>query len=105
MNHLFERIAYLKGLSEGLNINNTTKEGKLITEIIGTLEEFADVIDNIAEEQDELTEYVESIDEDLMELEDDLDDDMYPESYDFDEEDAQDDCCEEDDGNGNELPF
>ncbi|MGV8148600.1 MAG: CD1247 N-terminal domain-containing protein [Alkaliphilus sp.] len=87
MNHLFEKIAYLRGLSEGLEIEKTTKEGKVINEIINALEEFADAIDNIAEEQVELAEYVESIDEGLTDLEEDLEDDMYPEGYEFDEDD------------------
>ena len=65
MKYLYEEVAYLKGLAEGLEISKETKEGKIIHKII-------DVLD---EEQCDLAEYVESIDEDLSDIEDDIYDD------------------------------
>jgi predicted RNA-binding Zn-ribbon protein involved in translation (DUF1610 family) len=72
MKYLYEEVAYLKGLSEGLEISKDTKEGKVIHKIVEVLESFADAIVELEEEQDDLAEYVESIDEDLSDVEDDL---------------------------------
>lgn len=72
MKYLYEEVAYLKGLAEGLEISTQSKEGKIIHKIIEVLEGFADAIVELDEEQVELTEYVESIDEDLSDVEDDL---------------------------------
>ncbi|MDU7966228.1 MAG: zinc ribbon domain-containing protein [Paeniclostridium sordellii] len=81
MKHLYEEVAYLKGLAEGLEISNDTKEGKIIHKIVDVLESFADAIVELEEEQIELIEYVESIDEDLSDVEDDI--------YEEDEEDDE----------------
>ena len=44
MKYLYEEVAYLKGLAEGLNISKETNEGKIIHKIIDVLESFADSI-------------------------------------------------------------
>ncbi len=68
MKYLYEEVAYLKGLAEGLEISKETKEGKIIHKIIDVLESFADSIVELDEEQCDLAEYVESIDEDLSDI-------------------------------------
>lgn len=87
MEYLYERVAYLKGLAEGLNIEDNTKEGKIILGIIGVLDEFADSINELNEYQEEIDDYVEAIDEDLSNVEDEIfDEDL--EDYDgFDDYD------------------
>ena len=75
MKYLYEEVAYLKGLAEGLEISTESKEGKIIHKIVEVLEVFADAIVDLDEEQSELSEYVESIDEDLADIEDDIYDD------------------------------
>lgn len=82
MKYLYEEVAYLKGLAEGLEISEETKEGKIINKIVDVLESFADAIVELEEEQIELIEYVESIDEDLSDVEDDI--------YEEDEDDEDD---------------
>ena len=82
MKHLYEEVAYLKGLAEGLEISNDNKEGKIIHKIVDVLESFADAIVELEEEQIELIDYVESIDEDLADIEDDI--------YEEDEDDEDD---------------
>jgi len=79
MSYMYERVAFLKGLAEGMEIDSSTKEGKLLLQIISVLEEFAGEVEEVYEELDdlseavlELDEYVEAIDEDLSELEDDV---------------------------------
>ena len=87
MKYLYEEVAYLKGLAEGLEISEETKEGKIINKIVDVLESFADAIVELEEEQIELIDYVESIDEDLSDIEDDI----YEEDEDEDDEDDEDD--------------
>ncbi len=72
MKYLYEEVAYLRGLAEGLEISKETKEGKIIHKIVDALENFADAIVDLEEEQLDLIEYVESIDEDLSDVEDDI---------------------------------
>lgn len=84
MKNLKEKISYLQGLAEGLRIEEGTKEGRVLSGIIDVLEDMADQIEDIEEAHIDLEEYVESIDEDLYELEgdvfgDDLDDEEYAE--------------------------
>ncbi len=49
MQFLYEKVAYLKGLAEGLEIDSRTKEGKLLIAIIDTLSEFADAVTFLTE--------------------------------------------------------
>ena len=75
---LAKKVAYLKGLMEGLKIDDSTNEGKILALMSDILEEMADTIEDIATEVDETVELVDVIDEDLGELEEDyygLDDD------------------------------
>ncbi|WP_066637605.1 CD1247 N-terminal domain-containing protein [Desulfolucanica intricata] len=72
MSELKTKVAYLQGLSEGIDLNLDTKEGRLLQGIIEVLEDFADTMDNIEDSQDQMEEYLETIDEDLYHLEDDF---------------------------------
>lgn len=72
MEYLYERVAYLRGLCEGLGISKETKEGKVLEEVVEILGEFADAIVELSDKQEELEEYTEMIDEDLSDLEDDF---------------------------------
>ena len=47
-----EKVAYLKGLAEGLNLDTESKEGKLIVAIIDVLDDMAE---KFAEIDDELS--------------------------------------------------
>lgn len=100
MEYLYERVAYLRGLCDGMDISSDSKEGRLLMEIINVLGEFSDAMVDLEEEQLELGEYVESIDEDLSDLEADFYDldeedwDYYDEDRYYDDEDRE--LCEED---------
>lgn len=71
MNDLKTRVAYLQGLSTGLELGES-KEGKLLQGIIDVLDEFADCVGDLTEGQEQLEDYLESIDEDLYQLEDEV---------------------------------
>ena len=53
-----EKVAYLKGLMEGLDIDTDKKEGKLFTAIIDALAEIADELDDLGADVDELNDYI-----------------------------------------------
>ena len=72
MSKLTDKVSYLKGLADGMKLNMDKDANKLIMEILGALGEFADEIQVMADAHDELNEYVESIDDDLADLEDTL---------------------------------
>ena len=72
MNHLYESVAYLKGLAEGLNIKESSKEGKLLLGILDTLEEVVSAMEEMQEEQDDLADYVEALDDDLADVEEEF---------------------------------
>lgn len=85
---LTEKVAYLKGLVEGLGIGDDTKEGKAIKAIVDILDDMALSISDVEDGIEMLSEQVEGIDEDLEELIDDIyeEDD---EDEDFDEFDGE----------------
>ena len=70
MSYLTEKMAYIKGLAEGLDIDATTKEGKLLLAIVDALSDTADEIYEIEDLQDEMQLQLDEVDEDLDALED-----------------------------------
>ena len=82
-----ERVAYLKGLAAGLEIDPSSKEGKLFYGMIEALDDIAFEVSDLQEVVSELGEQVDMIDEDLDGLEEIV--------YDEDEEDEDEE--EEDD--------
>lgn len=69
---LNERVSYLQGLIDGLSLEDDSKEGKAIRVIADILEEMAYVISDLVEAQKQLEEYIDSIDDDLADLEDEV---------------------------------
>jgi DNA-directed RNA polymerase subunit RPC12/RpoP len=87
MSRLTDRISYRQGLAEGMKLNPDKDSHKLILGILDVLGEVGESFQALAESHGELSDYVESIDEDLADLEADLYDDDDEELAD-DEEDA-----------------
>lgn len=65
-----KRVAYLKGLAEGLELDSETKEGKLISVMIDILEDITLEIEEIQEDITALDDDIGSLDDDLEDLED-----------------------------------
>ena len=82
---LTEKVAYLKGLAEGLELDKNSKEGKIFEAIFDIIEDLALTVTDIDEDLSACEDLVDAIDEDLEELEE------YIFEEDFDEFD--DDCC------------
>jgi hypothetical protein len=97
MENLVSKVSYLKGLCDGLAIDESKPEGKLLVNVIDVLKDIADALDDVIDAHDELEEKVDEIDSDLADIEeiaygDDDDDEDDDEDYDdFDDEDDLDD--------------
>lgn len=57
MGNLKEKVAYLQGMTKGLNVNEHTPEGKLLVNMIDVLESFAEEINCMNVAQEELEDY------------------------------------------------
>ena len=68
MKYLRERVSYLKGLADGMNIDSETNEGKLLKAIIDVLDDMAIAVDDLEEVQEEMCEQLEEIDEELQDF-------------------------------------
>ncbi len=108
-----EKTAYLRGLLEGLSIDETKPEGKLLKAVVDVLDEMAEEVADLTAETEHLEDYLDEIDYDLGELEADYyeawddeddedyfldDDDDFCVCDDCDEEDCCDCCCDCEDG-------
>ena len=85
-----EKVAYLKGLMEGMNIDTTNNEGKVLAAIVDVLQDMSDEIDALDDAQIELAEQLDAVDEDLSAVEDLIyedDEDEYDDDYDYDDDD------------------
>ena len=87
-----EKVAYLKGLMEGMELDTEKKEGKLLAAMIDVLEDIAVELQYIEEEQAELADGLDVVSEDLEDVED-----VVFEDYDEDDFDDEDEDDEEED--------
>ena len=61
---ILEKVAYMKGLAEGLGLDTKTKEGKLLTVMIDILDDIALELQDIRDDEDEEEDDEEEEDED-----------------------------------------
>lgn len=95
-----EKVAYLKGLAEGLALDTETKEGKLIAAIIDVLDEMSERFEDIDENLADLEEGLDAVSDDLSDVEEtlyELDEDEEDEELDDDAEYFETTCpvCQE----------
>lgn len=81
MGNIKERVAYLQGLTQGLNVNSQSAEGKLLINIIDVLDDMAEEFNNIQMVQEDLETFVESMDEDLSDLEEEVYEDSISDDF------------------------
>ena len=105
MDNLTSKVAYLKGLCEGMKLDADKPESKLLEKIIETMAELAAAVDDVCDAHDELEELAHDIDEDLADLEDyvyEIDDD---DEYDEDDDDDDFDIFDYDDDEDDDMGF
>lgn len=79
-----EKVAYIKGLIEGLSLDQTKPETKVIAAIVDVLDDIALTVTDSEERVEALEGYCDELDDDLAELEDEV-------YGDVDDEDEDDD--------------
>ncbi len=85
-----EKVAYLKGLVEGLGVaSGNSKESKILAQILDILEDLALDVDDLDASVEELNEGLDAVSDDLEVLEEII--------YDWDDEDEDWDDDEDDD--------
>lgn len=93
-----EKVAHLKGLMEGMELDASAKETKLITAIVDILDDLALDLADVQDEQATMADYMDELDYDLGEVEEylyeiDEDEDEFDED-DFDEGFVETECPE-----------
>jgi DNA-directed RNA polymerase subunit delta len=72
MEYLGEKVAYLKGLAEGLKIDKETDQGKFLLAMLDVLDAMADNFAEMESDMEDLSDLVDEIDEDLAMVEDEI---------------------------------
>ena len=79
-----EKVAYLKGLTEGLGLDTETKEGKILSAMIDILDDMALEIEDMKDNEEELSDGLDAVSDDL----EDVEDIVYGDEDDMDDEEG-----------------
>lgn len=82
-----EKVSYIKGLAEGLALDDSTKEGRIIGAMLDVLTDIADNLNEVDEELDDVASVMTDIEESVA----DLEDEVYGEYDDEDDDDFDED--------------
>lgn len=78
-----ERVSYIRGLAEGLELDSSKKEVKVLNAIIDLLDSMASSMSEMEDNMDDMADQLDAVDEDLGSMEDDF----YDDSDECDDED------------------
>lgn len=67
-----EKVSYIKGLAEGLNLDEATKEGKILLAMIDVLKDIAYQVEDIDNDLNDMAEVVGDLDDSVLELEEEV---------------------------------
>ena len=85
-----EKVSYIKGLAEGLSLDETTKEGKIIAAMLDVLSDIAENLKEVDDELNDIADVMTDMEESVADLEDivyDIDEgDDYEDDEDFDDD-------------------
>ena len=90
-----EKVAYLKGLMEGMKIDTETNEGKILSAMVDILEDIGLELEDLWNAHGELEDGLDVVSDDLEDIEDIVYDEDDEES--FDDEYYEDDAEEDED--------
>lgn len=89
-----EKVAYLKGLADGLELDKEpSKEGKLLTQIIGILEDVGMAVEDLEDEIEAVDCEIDMLSENVSDLETIVFDGFDDDDDDEDDELCGSDCC------------
>ena len=96
-----DKVSYIRGLADGLQLSSEEPANRLLLAIIDAMDSLNDELKRMDADQKELNEYVESLDDDMCDIEDEL----YGSEFD-DDDDDDDECdhcnCDDDDEDDDE---
>lgn len=87
-----EKVSYIKGLSEGLALDESTKEGKILVAMLDVLSDIAENLKEVDDELNDIADVMTDMEESVADLEDivydidDEDDDDYDDDDDFEDD-------------------
>lgn len=84
-----EKVAYIKGMMDGMNFQDDSPEKKLISSIVDALESMAESLEALEADNEYLSDYIEEVDQDLGDVEQEV--------FGYDDDDFDDDEDEDDD--------
>ena len=92
-----EKVAYLKGLMEGMKIDTETNEGKILSAMVDILEDIGLELEDLWNAQGELEDGLDVVSDDLEDVEDtvygeDEDDESFDDEYYEDDAEEDEDC-------------
>ena len=94
-----EKIAYLKGLMEGMKIDTETNEGKILSAMVDILEDIGLELEDLWNAQGELEDGLDVVSDDLEDIEDIVYDAVFGEDdedeedvYEYEEPEEDEDC-------------
>lgn len=88
-----EKVAYLKGLAEGLGLDKESKEGKIIAAMIDILDDIALELEDLGDGLEEVCDGLDAVSEDLEDVEDIVYDEFDEDEDDFEDEDDEEEEC------------
>ena len=99
---LSKRAAYLQGLVDGLGVEESTKEGKIINAMSALLAEMAEALEGVDEDLSRAYDQINDLSDELEDLEADLYEDDAEDDEDA-EDASEDDSDEDDDANDDDI--
>ena len=93
---LSKRAAYLQGLVDGLGVDESTKEGKIIKAMSALLVEMAEALEGVDEDLSRAYDQINDLSDELEDLEADLYEDEDDDEDDEDDEEDADDANDDD---------
>ena len=90
-----EKVAYIKGMMDGMNFQADSPEKKLISSIVDALESMAESLEALEADNEYLSDYIEEVDQDLGDVEQEV--------FGYDDDDFDDDEDEDDDEDYHEV--
>ena len=96
---LSNKAAYLQGLVDGLGVDESTKEGKIIKAMSALLAEMAEALEGMDEDLSRAYDQINDLSDELEDLEADL----YEDEEDDDDEDDDEDDEDADDANDDDI--
>lgn len=89
---LTEKVAFIKGMMEGMKFDDKSNEGIIISKLVDLLDDMASAVSDLQDTTDTIYDYIDELDYDLGDLEE----------FVYDDCDCDDDCdcccdCDDDD--------